>query len=371
MNKPISFGSRQAAAYLADHQNYNLGNVVRCLVDPSYRADIGREVEISQELAHQSGKKPTGIMVPFSELSRGLEVGTPAAGGHLVATDLLANDFIKALRPKSVVARLGATVISGLVGNVAIPRQVSGSTAYWVAENDSPTESGQEFDQVPMTPKTLGAWVAVSRKMLLQSSIDISAFVMEDLRIALAQEIDRVSLNGLGTGNTPLGILQNTDIATTSLGTNGGELSWADLVGLWSSVSAYNDGYGSIAFATTPNVQGKLMRTEKVANTGEFVWTTKPRPETAGDGLIGNAVAVASSLMPSNLTKGSGTSLSSMIAGHWSDLVIGQWGSGIELQVDPYTQATSGAVRLIAMTDVDIAIRHAESFRKVVDIITG
>ena len=80
--------------------------------------------------------------------------------------------------------------------------------------------------------------------------------------------------------------------------------------------------------------------------------------------------AIASTLIASNLTKGSGTNLSTMICGNWSDLLVGQWGAGIEIILDPYVNSTNGAIRIIAMTDVDFAIRHPESFIKIKDIVT-
>ena len=68
----------------------------------------------------------------------------------------------------------GVTTLTGLEGNIAIPRQTSASTAYWVGEGASPTESQQAFDQVNLTPKTVGAFVDYTRKTLLQSSIDVA-----------------------------------------------------------------------------------------------------------------------------------------------------------------------------------------------------
>jgi hypothetical protein len=47
--------------------------------------------------------------------------------------------------------------------------------------------------------------------------------------------------------------------------------------------------------------------------------------------------------------------------GAWSQLVIGLW-SGVDLTVDPYTNSTSGAVRLVALQDADVMCRHGQAF---------
>lgn len=353
-------------------QNYSVGALLRSLLDPTSR-EGGLELEVGAELARNHPGKPTGILVPWDVLAnkRDLLVGTPGAGGHTVATDLAAKNFVSLLRPTSIVASLGATQLTGLVGNVAVPRQVGAGTAYWVAENGAPTESQQAFDQVTMTPKTLGAFVDISRRMLLQSSIDISSFVIADLRASLGQELDRVALNGSGSGNEPTGILNNSNIMTVGLGTNGAALTWADVVNLETQVAIANCDGDTAGYVTTKHTRGKLLNTQKVAVSGaDMIWQPAQSAQLAGEGLVNGYRAVATTLMPSNLTKGSGSSLSSMIFGNWRDLLIGQWGSGIDLLVDPYTNSSTGAVRIVAMTDVAVNVRWPDAFIKVKDIVT-
>ena len=59
-----------------------------------------------------------------------------------------------------------------------------------------------------------------------------------------------------------------------------------------------------------------------------------------------------------NLTKGSGTGLSALIFGNWADMIFGMW-RGIDLLVDPYSQSSTGAVRITAIQTCDILVRHA------------
>ena len=74
--------------------------------------------------------------------------------------------------------------------------------------------------------------------------------------------------------------------------------------------------------------------------------------------------------VPSNLTKGTSSGVcSAIIFGNFNDLIIGQWG-GTDILVDPYTGSGSGTIRVVVFADVDVAVRHAESFSATQDYLT-
>ena len=72
--------------------------------------------------------------------------------------------------------------------------------------------------------------------------------------------------------------------------------------------------------------------------------------------------------VPSNLTKGSGSNLSAVIYGNFADLLIGLYGT-LEILVDPYTDFAKGTTGVRALQTIDIAVRHAESFAAMKDVI--
>jgi len=295
------------------------------------------ELEASRAVAERLGREPEGFFVPFEVQARDLVVGTDSAGGYTVATELLG--LIELLRKKMVARAAGATVLAGLVGDVAIPRQTGGATAYWVAESGSPTESQATFDQVAMSPNTVGAFTDISRKLLKQSSLDVEAFVRNDLATALALEIDRVALHGSGTAPEPTGIANTTGINSVTLATANSP-TWAEVVKMETEVAADNADLGRLAYLVNAALRGWLKTTPKVSGTGLFMWE-------------GNEVNGYRALASNQA--------STMFFGNWADLIIGMWG-GLDILVDPYTGSTSGTVRVVALQDVDIAVRHAESF---------
>lgn len=348
-------------------RSFSFMRAINALANPGDRkaqAEAAFERECSDAFAGKNGRSAQGFFVPVEVQRRDLEVTTAnsSTGGKLVATDLVS--FIDALRNKMVVTGLGAQMLSGLVGQIAIPRQTAGATAYWVAESGAPTESQQTVDQVTMNPKTVGAFTDISRKLMLQSSIDVEAFVRNDLATVLALAIDLAAINGSGSNNQPTGILATSGIGSVAGGTNGGAPTLANMIDLETAVSVANADVGSLAYLTNAKVRGKLKQTFKNATYGDVpVW---------GDGNMVNGYnAAVSNQVPSNLTKGTASGVcSAVLFGNFADLIIGQWGA-LDLMVDPYSNSTSGTVRVVALQDVDVAVRHAESFAAMKDALTA
>ena len=297
------------------------------------------EREVSEEASKRYGKPANGFLVPNEVLKRDLTVGTATAGGNLVATDLLAGSFIDILRNRMAIMQAGTTVLSGLTGNISIPRQTSASTAYWVGEGTAPTESQQAFDQVNMTPKTLGGYVDFSRRTLLQASIDVEQFVRGDLAKVLALELDRAGIYGTGSSNQPTGLTQTTGIGTQTITTYG---TFAEYIGMETDVASANADAGALKYIVNAAARGALKSTEKASNTAQFVWE--------GNEINGYPALVSNQLANNDV-----------LFGDFSQLVMGTW-SGVDLTVDPYAGATSGNVRVIALQDVDFAVKQPGAF---------
>ncbi len=278
-------------------------------------------------------------------------------------TDLRAASFIDMLRNRMVVRRAGATVLSGLVGDVTIPRQTSGATAFWVAESGSPVETRQGTDQVALNPKTVGAFTDISRRLLLQSSIDVENFVRSDLATVIALAIDLAALHGTGVANQPRGIASTPGIGVVVGGANGAVPSWAHVVALETAAAIANADVGALSYITNARVRGRMKQTQKLAATDSvMLWETNASPLNGYPVHVTNQVA-------SDLTRGTGTGLSAIFFGNWSDLMIGHWGT-LDILVDPYTGGTAGTVRVIALQDVDVAVRMPASFSVMLDAIT-
>ena len=136
-------------------RQYSLIRAINAQLRGDWRgAELEREA--SEAVAKNLGRDPQGFFVPYDwQIYRRDMSTTDVYGGYTVSTDLLAQSFIDLLRAKMVIRAAGATVLSGLVGDVTIPKATGGATAYWVAEGVAPTESTPTTGQVALAPRTV------------------------------------------------------------------------------------------------------------------------------------------------------------------------------------------------------------------------
>jgi HK97 family phage major capsid protein len=325
----------------------------------------GFEAEVSEEIARNTGKAARGFYVPMSMFAkRDILTTSPANGSNIIAEDYMAGEFIDALRANLVIGSLGARMMTGLKGDVAIPKMGTTSTVAFVGENSAPSESAQSFSQVTMSPKTLASFTDISRKLAIQSDPSVEQIIREDILQSFARKIDEVAIEG-GGSNEPTGILGTNGIGSAAMGSNGGAITYAKLVELEREVAIDNALMGNLAFLTNPKVVAAMR--------------TRPRQTSGVEGnfilndtnvLLGYNVA-STTLVPSDLTKGTASNVcSAVIFGNFSDLMIGMWNSP-DVLVDPYTGSSAGTIRIAAFQEVDVKVRHAESFAAIKDVTTA
>jgi HK97 family phage major capsid protein len=329
---------------------------------PGHTEDCGREREMSQEIARRAGRPFQGIAIPTSIFQRRIEqrvmtTALPSAGpgSNLISTDHRGDFYIDALRAQMVIRRLGARVLTGLVGNVSIPKLSVSAATGWVAENVALTPSDAEHVSVTLQPKHCGGIVEFSRNLLMQTSPDIEQLMRNDFAQVLAREADKVAIMG-GGSDEPEGILANSDVdKTTSFAT----VAWDKVLDLIALVEGADADANASAFLCNSKVVKKLRATAKVSSTDSVMIMESPR-ELAGYPLA------SSSLVPND---GNSPSAEQIIFGNFSDLLMGFW-SELDILVNPYesTAYAKGNVQVRGMMTADIALRHAESFAASVDV---
>ena len=368
--KPVTTPDADLGLSKKDAETFSFIRAINAQANPTNKRAqdaAGFEFEASRAVAEKLGRSPQGVFVPMDVLKRELTVGVATAGGNLVGTDLLTGSFIDMFRSRLMLAKMGATTLTGLVGDVAIPRQTGGATAYWVDESGDSTPSDQTFDQVTLKPKTIAARTSMSRKLLIQSALDVENFVRGDLAKALGLGVDFAGIAGTGIGAMPIGIMNTNGVGAVIGGTDGAAPLWGHIVKLWAEVAQDNADIGSLGFLSNSKVIGKLMETEKAPNTAQFI--CKAFPDKDGFTSIAGARAGVTNQVPGNLTKGASDSiLSALIYGNWADLIIALWGT-IDIVVDS-TSSNDGSVTVKTYQDVDVKPRNPESFAVFTDIQT-
>ncbi|MFO1337927.1 MAG: phage major capsid protein [Burkholderiaceae bacterium] len=354
-------------------ERFSISRAIQAQIDPaSYLRSAGFEAEISKELQRNAGVAVNGLLVPMGSFfrtgKRDMTAGVGGAGSTTVPT-LIDPSWIDFLRARSVVAAMGAMVLPGLTSPVSIPRQNVASVVGWLPEIQSASETQPDFTSVTLSPKRVGAFVDPSKQLLITSGIDIEHMVLGDLRASVLAELDRVALVGQAGASMPIGIKNTGGIGTVVGGTNGASLTWQHICDLEKSVDAANGmiNLHSCGYAINPSTRSYCKRTPRHATLAEGLIMGDAPNDQLGRNVLNGYPTVISPKLPNNLTKGTSTDCSLLIFGDWTQLMLGFFGGGVELIVDPYTLAVQGQIRIIVNMFCDVGIRQPGSFATMED----
>ena len=368
-----------------ERASYSLTAGIRAMLTGDWSSrEAGLVRELSKEVEKSGVAKTTerSFFVPFSALSQRSTYVTSSGstGGNLVATDLLADDFIEYLRNSAVLLQLGVRTMPGLVGNVAIPRRSGVASTYYLStQTTAITQSESTFDQVTMSPKNLAALSKYSRQTLLQGTPGIEELVRRDLTDGINLAIDLGILNGSGSSGQPTGILQTSGIGSVSMGTNGGAVTLEKVVDLEAAVMTVNGAVNpsTVAYLTNYKVLAALKKLRAGGSTtgdGPFLFNTDAARIGRGPtpGTLNGYNLAASNNVPSTLTKGSSSGVcSALLMGDFSQAMVGFWGNGLEITVgedqDDFSKALTSVRGIVSY---DVAVRDPKSFAAILDITT-
>lgn len=354
----------------AETKRFSLFRAIQATADKNW-TNAGFELECSREVAKRLNKvpDPNKFYVPFEVQERSvnvprgatfaaesarrehlgiqrrdLTVGTTTAGGFLVGTENMS--FIEMLRNRAIAFRMGARRMSGLVGNVTVPRQTGAATAVWLANEASTlTESQQTFAQMALSPKTVGAYTEISRQLLLQSSPDAEGIVTSDLATVTTLAYDAGVISGSGASGQPTGITNTAGIGSVS-GTGFIAAAFARVLEFQTDVAGSNVMPAAGGYVTTHALAASLIQAVKYTNTASPVWEGN-----VWDGAVQGFPAMATNQMAA----------ASMLFGDWSQVVVGEWGV-LEIEVNPYANFQAGIIGVRAIVSMDCGLRYAGAF---------
>jgi HK97 family phage major capsid protein/HK97 family phage prohead protease len=349
-NSPIGLTDKET-------RSFSFLNLIRTLADPQnkgFREAAAFELEVC-EAARSHRKNARGTVIPVDVLRAAIsnearrdivsiktDTGYTGTGGNTVQTTLLASSYFELLRNKTSIMRLG-TILGGLVGDLDIPKQLTNAAnAGWIGEDESAPQRDMTFGLIGLSPHTVAAHGAITRKMLMQSSLDVEALLRRDLAAAMGQAIDVAGYYGDGTSNAPTGIKNTSGINT--VGFAGANPTWAELVDMETEVEADNIDPASSRYVHNARMKGYFKKTKRFTDdaTSMIIWE-------------GNGVNGYSSEVTNQIANGD------VFFGDFSELLIGMWG-GLDIIVDPYTQSTKGRIIISNFQDVDFVVRRAAAF---------
>lgn len=327
-------------------------SLMRCLQAATEgRALSGVENEYNVEMRRRTGRAPQGFYLPMAALET--RVNTTTSAANLVPEDHRADQYIGPLRNALLARRLGVRLLTGLRGNVEIPKHGNSTTSGWVAENSGLSPSDMTFGNVALTPKHVGSLSEMSRQLIQQSDPSVEMLLREDMSFSLAKAIDSALIMG-GTANEPSGVIDTLGgVPNATLATP----TWAEVLQMVERVEMDNAISPSHVWLTTPQGKAKLAGTLKVSG-------------DAGAGyLYADGMMAGYPLWSTNQVPDS-SDAQGIIFGDWSQVILGIW-SELDVLVNPFesTAYAKGNVQIRAMATCDIGIRHIEAFAFADDLI--
>lgn len=322
---------------------FSIANLIHSMSRDVTRGSF--ETELLHDVAQREGRNfdPRRIRVPWSLLSRDLSATGADTGAYLVGTGSTA--VVDALRPWSVTVQAGITVVPNLTGNLTIPRVTGDTSGQWLSsELDAITASQPTLGQVSLALKTAAALVTFT-KTLDKLQPNTEPFIRAHLLRVIGQMIDAAVLGGTGMLGQPMGLTGTTGVGTATIDATD---PWGDFTTMQAAIATA--GAEPTAVIGTPAVRKILQDRSRFANSDSPVWGAAP-------GGIGGIPAYATTTCPTG----------KLIAGDWRHVVLGSWGSGIDISTDGFTGWAEGkiTVRILAMLDVAVPFPAAFSVASV------
>ena len=330
-------------------------------------------VEESAKEARSLGISPNGIYLSNKVMDlktremRTMTAGSATAGGNFIPLEKVG--FFDALYAKTVLDQLGATKLTGLSANVDLTGFSSGVSVAWAAETADAASGDPVTAARQLRPSRIAGYSDISKQLLLQNNQSIDQKIIQSFIKALAVAIEAAAINGSGSSNQPLGLLGTSGINSVAMGTNGAVPSLAKVLELVAAVENANAGMNG-KFLINPKLVARLKQTEISSGSGAMIMSYMAYFNGLADQIDGKPV-FSTTNVPSNLTKGTSSGVcSAMIYGDWENLVVGQFG-GVELVVDPFSQAIGNKTRVVVNQHVGIAVQQPAAFGAIVDLLTA
>jgi HK97 family phage major capsid protein len=297
-----------------------------------------------------------GTPIPWQAFLRGSDfaqrdVTVSRPGANLVQT-FREPRIEDALRPFSACVQSGATLITGLRDNVAIPRWESASSPQALLETAPTTSSTQTASLLNLTPHRISSETILSRQLMRQTeNMDLEKLVAREMLASVASTLDGFALNGSGTGGQPTGLLAMASNAPGSRAlsklapavTFAGPASWGSICNFVGNVEASDVFFDdTTSWIISPSTRLKWMAAPKISGYPSYL--------TEDNLCAGYPVRTTSNLAGSNRA----------VFGRWSSLIVAVW--AMSVLVDHVTLSTGGNIRVFLDVFADCGPIYGPAF---------
>lgn len=266
---------------------------------------------------------------------------TTVDGAKVIQTEK--KGIIEPLMQELIFAKLGANVSTGLRGNIEFVKGTA-VQANWKGENVKAGESKPSFSAIEFKPKRLAIKVPVSLQLLMQDSLGVEAYLLNQINLAIQTKLESTAFGaGAASDGIPAGLFTGTIDKK-------GVMSYDRAIDLINTLDNANALKGNLSFVTSPAGFAIIAKTPFSADKA-MGYLADYRDKN----LIGYNVHTTSAV-PNNLN----TSESGIIFANWADFFVGQWGA-LVFTADNVTQADQGIVNFVVNTWWDFGWLRDES----------
>ncbi len=305
----------------------------------------GAEAEWAQEARQEMqarGLQMTGqIGIPEKALMRAGSAdnfqATPVGDGSgYVPTNV--PGVIEALRAPTMIEQLGATTIYGATGNLKFPRVSAKAAGTEETEVSADAASGMELDEINLTPTRVASRTLFSKQLILQGGSQVDTLIARELQNGINTTIDKAAFAKALTAND--------SVITT--------LTPALLFNMEKEVLAAGGNFADCKWAMSPTGWKVSRDLATVASIDAF-WQ--------GQSFDGFPASASPNLLDSATDKGS------IIFGDFAQGLVLAFFGGMDLLVDPYSNAGTAQIALHLNKFYDVDVRQAGAFASVTGAI--
>jgi len=302
-----------------------------------------------------------------------------ASGGYLVPSELM-TDLIEKLDERAVTLQAGARILPGMTSSpVQWPKITGGAKAYWEGETEAITDSTMTVGMLSLVPHRLGAMSIFPERLIRLASQPVEQIIEADFAKRLALKLDQGVLIGDGAGVAPVvGIANLASVNDHTIDTNGGLLDFDEVVDMAGLVEdSYADVEDPSAAWISNRVVWRLLRKTRVAaDSGDVAPYNGPYvvPPIMSEARLRDMLGYpffGTNQLVKTLTKGTSSALTYAFFGVWSEVLIPQWyGMTVRASTETSNAFAKSQVYIKAELEVDVGVRHDESFAKCDEVAT-
>ena len=311
----------------------------------------GLEAEMHQEAETEARKGLQGIGIPtMMKEERAIDQTNSAIAPTSVGA------YVDSLQASALYDRIGINNLGTVAADTVLPI-AGGSTVAWAAEVAAGADGGADFGKVTLTPKRVTGYANLSNVILAQNGTAAEASVMRDMGRNMGTQIDAAMFASANVASAPTAIVQTAGTLTFTESAAGGSAGAAsDMLEAIQTIADNHGLDGNLAFVNQWALYSNIKGAAQVASVSPLYSDDR----LAGyPGYFSNAPATAGG---PPITSADG------LFGDFSRVYMAQFGPS-NIQVDPYTRAVEGEVRLIMNNYFDWGVASGASFVKYTTVL--